>query len=125
MMYPELIFVFIFFLITAYFIYTIIKYRKQRKIRTLLIKTISSILIIGFSFIWFMPIHIGQIGESQLCKFRFKIYSYYFHDYGGYGTFKDLFFKIMPNKYGDMDFITEQGGIKEYFGMKPLKKKTK
>ncbi len=102
-----------------------IGFRKQKDNKQVIIKMVLSILILGFSFIWFIPMYIGDLGESPVCKFRFKVYTYYCHDYSGYGTFNDLIFRFKPNKYGDIDFVTQQGGIQEYFGFKPLKNEVK
>ncbi len=121
MRYPELIFVFIFFLIIVNIIIISIKYRKHKNIKTLVKKICLSISIIGFSFIWFVPIHIGYKGEAPICKFRFKIYTYESDDYGGYGNINDLFFKITPDEYGTMYFIEKKGDWQEYFNFTSLK----
>ncbi|OEK09808.1 hypothetical protein A8C32_09865 [Flavivirga aquatica] len=118
MRYPELIFVFICLVLIGYLVSLVFKFRKQKNVKPLIKGIIISVLIIAFSFIWFVPIYVGQKGEAPVCKFRFKAYSFESDDYGGYGTFNDLFFKIMPNEYGTMYFITEEGGWKEYFGLK-------
>jgi hypothetical protein len=125
MEYPQLIFVFICLILTVYIIRVFIKFKKHKNIRQLIKKTTLSTLIIVFSFIWFVPIYVGQIGESPVCRFRFKIYTFESDDYGGYGTFNDLFFKVRPNEYGTMYFIAEEGGWQEYFGLKTFKYQTK
>ncbi|WP_271784856.1 hypothetical protein [Aquimarina algiphila] len=92
--------------------------------RRLTLKIIISALVIGFSWIWFVPIHVGQIGESPVCKFRFQVFEYEVHDYSGYGNIQDLLIRTVPVKYGAFDFYKKIGGWKEYFGLKKAEYQT-
>lgn len=87
-------------------------------------KIIISVIILGFSWIWFVPIHIGQRGELPVCKFRFQVFEYDTHDYSGHGNIDDLFFKSIPEKYGMIDLYTKIGGWEEYFGLKSFEYET-
>lgn len=121
---PELIFVFITVILIGYLIWGIKICKRTKNLKRLIVKGIVSILIIGFSWIWFVPMYVGQRGESPVCKFRFQVFEYDSHDYSGYGNFSDLFFKTIPNKYGTIDFYRKIGGVKEYFGLKSFEFQT-
>ncbi len=121
---PELIFVFITLALIVYLIWSIKSYKRTKDIKRLVSKIMLSILIIGFSWIWFVPIYIGQRGESPVCKFRFQVFEYDSHDYSGYGNFSDLFVKTLPIKYGTIVFYRKIGGMKEYFGLKSFEYQT-
>ena len=124
MEFPELIFIFIFFIVVGYLIWNIKNHRQKNNFKKLIRNTTISMLIIGFSWIWFVPIYIGQRGESPVCKFRFQVFEYNSHDYSGYGNFSDLFIKTFPNKYGSIEFHSKIGGVKEYFGLKSFEYET-
>lgn len=122
---PELIFVFITLILFIFLIWSIKRFKQTKDIKRLTSKIILSVLIIGFSWIWFVPIYIGQRGESPVCKFRFQVFEYDSHDYSGYGNFLDLFVKSIPKKYGTIVFYRKIGGTKEYFGLKSFEYQTK
>lgn len=78
---PELIFIITsIIIIVGYLVWAMIKYRRYKNFNRLMQKVIISILIISFSWIWFVPMYIGQRGESPACKFRFQVFEYDEHD---------------------------------------------
>lgn len=77
------------------------------------------ILIFAFSIIWFIPIHIGWYREMPYCMFRFQVFKYQQHDYNQ-SSWKDIFIRMRPHKYGSFEFYEKVGGIKAYFGLEPL-----
>ncbi|WP_160114310.1 hypothetical protein [Aquimarina sp. AU119] len=118
MMFPELIFGIIALILVRHTIWNIKVYMRKKNLKRLIRNIILSIMIVGFSWIWFVPIHVGQIGESPVCKFRFQVFEYEVHDYSGYGNIQDLLIRTVPVKYGAFDFYKKIGGWKEYFGLK-------
>lgn len=114
---PEIIFAIIVLItIVAFFIL-----KKKKKLR--FTQIIIGLLLLVFSYIWFIPIHIGYIGEAAICKFRFQVFWCDGHDYGGYGDMSDIFIKPMPQKYGRSFFYKRLGGWQEYFGLKNIDEK--
>ncbi len=124
MMFPELIFGIIALILVRYTIWNIKVYMRKKNLKRLIRNIILSIMIVGFSWIWFVPIHVGQIGESPVCKFRFQVFEYEVHDYSGYGNIQDLLIRTVPVKYGAFDFYKKIGGWKEYFGLKKAEYQT-
>ncbi|WP_282079391.1 hypothetical protein [Aquimarina algiphila] len=123
-MFPELIFGIIALILVRYTIWNIKVYMRKKNLKRLIRNIILSIMIVGFSWIWFVPIHVGQIGESPVCKFRFQVFEYEVHDYSGYGNIQDLLIRTVPVKYGAFDFYKKIGGWKEYFGLKKAEYQT-
>ena len=78
-----------------------------------------SIVLFGFLWIWFVPIEVGRIGESPVCKFRLQVFLCDWHCYGR-SDFNDIFFSMHPDKYGDMALYDPIGGWKEYFGLNSI-----
>lgn len=113
---PDLIFILITLVLIGYLMWSLRKRKVKVALKVKISKIIISALIIGFSWIWFIPIYIGQSGESPVCKFRFQVFEYETHDYSGHGDLKDIFIRPIPRKYGTMDFHRKIGGWKEYFG---------
>lgn len=124
MRFPELIFGFITIGLIGFLIWSLRVYKRKKNLKKLMLKILISILIIGFSWIWFVPIYIGQNGESPVCKFRFQVFVYETHDYSGHGDFRDLLIRPIPVKYGSRDFHRKIGGWKEYFGLKKAEYQT-
>ncbi|WP_282089569.1 hypothetical protein [Aquimarina algiphila] len=124
MMFPELIFGIIALILVRHTIWNIKVYMRKKNLKRLIRNIILSIMIVGFSWIWFVPIHVGQIGESPVCKFRFQVFEYEVHDYSGYGNIQDLLIRTVPVKYGAFDFYKKIGGWKEYFGLKKAEYQT-
>ncbi len=125
MIFPQLIFIVIALTLIVYFIWSIKKFKSKKNLKQLLLKAIILILIAGFSWIWFVPMNAGQRGEAPICKFRFQVFIYEVHDYGGYGDFQDIYIKTIPAKYGERDFYEKIGGWKEYFGIKSIEYQTR
>ncbi len=116
------IFIFIFCTIILYNVFLIRNFIKQRKLNFFIKRLGTSLFLLGFCFCWFVPVPIGEIGEANVCKFRFQVYSVDGDDYGSYGSFLDLFFKVEPKKYGSLRIISKETGVLEYFNLKPLPK---
>lgn len=99
-------------------------FRRRKKCRTAIILTFFSLSFLSVCWGWFIPIRIGQKGESSLCKFRFQVYIYDTHDYGGDGELSDWLFLYYYDKsnakYGSIDFGNRIGGANEYFGLKEI-----
>ncbi len=123
MLYPEIIFEFIIVIIVIYISKSVTILKKDKQIRKFILKMTLLLLITGFSWIWFVPRHVGENGESSVCTFRFQVFLYDTHDYSGYGNMSDLFFNPIPNKYGRMVFYKKIGGYQEYFKLKSLEYK--
>ncbi|TPN82878.1 hypothetical protein [Aquimarina algicola] len=117
MEFPKIIFIIIVLIITGYIIWNIKIYKRKKNSKGLIRNMILSILIVGFSWIWFVPVYVGQWGESPVCKFRFQVFVYETHSYSGYGDIQDILIKTRPRKYGMRDFYKKIGGWKEYFGL--------
>ena len=66
MIFPELIFGFITISLIGFLIWGIRVHKKERNVKKLVLKIFISALIIGFSWIWFVPVYLGQSGESPL-----------------------------------------------------------
>lgn len=113
---PEILFGIITLLLVGYWVRNLF-FKKTHFIKQGY-KIILSVLTIGLSWIWFVPVHVGYIGEVAVCKFRFQVLEFDRHDYGGYGELTDLFIDLRPNKYGTAIFYKKIGGWKEYFGLK-------
>lgn len=120
---PETIFGIIVLITLSFLIWSYRKSKTNRSYTLFYIKLGVGILILGLSWGWFVPMHVGQRGEVPVCKFRFQVFEYTIHDYGGYGNFNDLFFKSKPNKYGSMSFYKRIGGLNEYVGLKDFQEK--
>jgi len=118
MRFPELIFGIIVLVLIGYLIWSSKKNNKR-----FLLKIIMSVLIVAFSWIWFIPTYVGQRGENAVCKFRFQVIEYDADDYG-YGTWKGYFFDLKPSKYGTLVLRERVGGWKEYFGFKKAQYQT-
>ena len=83
-------------------------------------KLVLYLLLLGFLFIWFVPMNIGWRGESSVCKFRFQVFECDWHDYGGNGDFYDWLISAKPEKYGTLVLYDKIGGWQEYFGLKAI-----
>ncbi len=78
------------------------------------------LIIVGF-IIWFIPFHVGSVGERQVCKFRGQVFYFESHDYSGHGEWEDILFRyhwVGNYKYGRMDFYKRIGGWWEYCGFR-------
>jgi len=83
-------------------------------------KKLVFLCVLGFSWVWFMPLEVGWRGESPVCKFRAQVFECDWHDYGKTSLY-DRFLNPMPNKYGSMALYEKIGGWQEYFGLKEVK----
>lgn len=105
-------------------VYLIIVNRNKKKRRTKLILAFCSVLFLSFCWAWFTPVDVGRQGESSVVKFRFQVYLYDTHDYGGDGDWSDWLFLYRYDtssaKYGSIDFHQRIGGASEYFGLKEI-----
>ncbi len=117
MQFPESIFGIIVMILVGYTIRNFKIYQSKKNSKRLMGKIFLSIMLIGLSWIWFVPMHVGQIGESPVCKFRFQVYQYDVHDYSGYGDIQDVLIRTKPAKYGTIHLQSKIGGWKEYFGL--------
>lgn len=99
-------------------------FRKRKRIRVRVILAFCSLIVVSFCWGWFIPVRIGQKGESSICKFRFQVYIYDTHAYNGDGEVSDwLFLYYYDNsysKYGSMAFYKRLGGAEAYFGLKEI-----
>lgn len=120
---PQIFFLIIAILLVVFIIISIVRFKYNRNYRSLIFKLIILILLLGFSWIWFIPMYVGQRSELAVCKFRFQVFEYDTHDYG-YGNWNDHFFRMIPHKYGSIVFHSKIGGWKEYFGLKKFEYKT-
>ena len=77
------------------------------------------IVLLIFSMVWFVPIHIGWYKEMPYCMFRLEVFEYNQHGYGK-TKWKDIFIRMKPTKYGSFVFYEKIGGTKAYFGLEPL-----
>ncbi len=118
MMFPELIFGIIALILVRHTIWNIKVYMRKKNLKRLIRNIILSIMIVGFSWIWFVPIHVGQIGESPVCKFRFQVFEYEVHDYSGYGNIQDLLIRTVPVKYRAFDFYKKNRWLERIFWIK-------
>lgn len=121
MRFPELIFGIITLILIGYTIGNIAGYKREKKLRPLIRSIIMSAMLMGFSWIWFVPTYVGQKGENAVCKFRFQVFEFERHDYG---TIADWFVVLRPKKYGTVQFYKKIGGWKEYFGIKKVEHQT-
>ena len=112
---PQLIFGIIGLIVLIFLILSIKKFRFNRKIKRLILKLSFSFLILVFSWIWFIPMHIGWNGEIPICRFRFQVFEYSSDDYGSIGEIRSNIFDYRPSRYGRTYIEKRIGGLKEYF----------
>ncbi|MCL5247790.1 hypothetical protein M4I21_18430 [Cellulophaga sp. 20_2_10] len=100
----------------TYLVWILVLFISKNKRSHFLKKVLFIFALIGFSYIWFVPIEIGWKNDLlPVCKFRFQIFEYDTHDYSGYGNFNDLLFSLEPKKYGMIDIHKKIGSWQEYF----------
>jgi len=116
---PELIFGIIGLIILIFLIVVIKKIRLDRKTKELLLEILFSFLILVFSWIWFVPMHIGWNREIPICRFRFQVFEYSSDDYGSVGGIRSNVFDYTPSRYGRTYLKKRIGGTEEYFTFIP------
>ena len=99
--------------------YRVLKRYKKRSLKFAIKISSLFIVILCLLRVWFVPVEVGKIGESPVCKFRLQVFLCDWHNYGR-SDFNDIFFSMHPDKYGDMALYDAVGGWEEYFNLKSI-----
>lgn len=116
---PVSIFGIIGLIVFIFMILIIEKLRANRNTKRIILTSFFSFLIIVFSWIWFVPMHIGWNGEIPILRFRFQVFEYSSDDYGSVPELTSNIFDYKPSRYGRTYIQKRIGGIKEYFTFTP------
>ena len=118
---PESIFAVISVLVLSCVVYRLTRIlRAKEKNKLIGLEILISLLVVGFAWIWFVPIELGFKDQSSVCKFRLQVFLCDWHDYGGYGNIEDLIIRLEPDKYGRLVLYERVGGWQAYLGLEDI-----
>jgi hypothetical protein len=120
MEHPILLFFVLLLFLIVYCIKTIIQGIQTKNWLRLCLKIFLTAILIGFSYIWFVPIQAGWDRESPITKFRFQVFITDTDHYSLPSSIQNVLFEYRPSRYGWMHLGDKVGGWEEYFNLKPL-----